>query len=146
MMLLRELTRCVRSWWSVDRIRISRSEGLLLQLQIGDRLLVMGKIWQVENKLVESSSEGILSDGLKTAEASERNTICYTLVEWEPCPLSNSLESRGDSDRTAATLTLLLDSTGQSRNAAALMINGVAYDIADGDICRIETTLQSESE
>jgi hypothetical protein len=66
MMLLRELTRCVRSWWSVDRIRISRSEGLLLQLQIGDRLLVMGKIWQVENKLVESSSEGILSDGLKT--------------------------------------------------------------------------------
>jgi hypothetical protein len=41
--LVRDVVRLARSWWRVDRIRVSPREGRLLALLPGERLLVFGR-------------------------------------------------------------------------------------------------------
>lgn len=48
--LLRALWCLVSSWWNVDRIRIPRSEGRLLRLAEGDRLLVQEELLVIRHR------------------------------------------------------------------------------------------------
>ncbi|MBL8818865.1 MAG: hypothetical protein JNL58_22745 [Planctomyces sp.] len=49
-----ELLSVLLNWWNQDRIRISASEGRLLRLQCGDRLLIDTRICIVERRHTES--------------------------------------------------------------------------------------------
>lgn len=48
--LLHALWCLVSSWWNVDRIRIPRSEGRLLRLAEGDRLLVQDELLVIRHR------------------------------------------------------------------------------------------------
>jgi hypothetical protein len=53
-----ELLSVLLNWWNQDRIRISASEGRLLRLQCGDRLLIDTRICIVERRHTESLNRG----------------------------------------------------------------------------------------
>lgn len=56
--LIYALMQFVSTWWKVDRIRIARSEGRLLQLQPGQRLLIGDRSFAV------LSSHSCQADGI----------------------------------------------------------------------------------
>lgn len=59
---LQQLVNPVRSlfesWHSVDRIRISPSEGRLLRLAVGDTFVLFDSLYTVEQRRVESFGDG----------------------------------------------------------------------------------------
>lgn len=56
--LLCALTQLIRIWWTKDRIRVARSEGKLLRIQVGDRLLIEDKVLKVVARHDSDSAEG----------------------------------------------------------------------------------------
>lgn len=62
MKLLQRLVNPVRglfkSWHSIDRIRITPSEGRLLRLAVGDRFLLFDSLYSVDQRRVESFGDG----------------------------------------------------------------------------------------
>ncbi len=50
------LTQLLQIWWTKDRIRVARSEGLLFRIRVGDRLLIDNKIFIVTHRVERHSS------------------------------------------------------------------------------------------
>lgn len=54
--LIRDLCRLCSAWWRVDRVRVSMREGRLLRLEPPCLLLISGRLVQVRERRVDSSS------------------------------------------------------------------------------------------
>ena len=65
--ILNAIGRSITHWWEADRIRVSASEGRLLRLRVGQRVLIFGQIWSVEESNVEDSN---------VAEGTNTRTSC----------------------------------------------------------------------
>ena len=53
---MKQLLQMLRTWWRQDRIRVTRSCGLLLSLQVGNRLLIGDDIFVIASR--ETSGDG----------------------------------------------------------------------------------------
>ena len=60
MRLIRSLKELVRSWWSVDRIRVPASEGALLSAGPGCLLTVDGQLVEVVGRRVSGSGDCVV--------------------------------------------------------------------------------------
>ncbi|MCC6511016.1 MAG: hypothetical protein IT423_18080 [Pirellulaceae bacterium] len=49
--VLESLRQLVHSWWRIDRVRVAKCTGRLLELVPGDRLLVLGQLWLVIGRI-----------------------------------------------------------------------------------------------
>lgn len=58
--LLDSIGRLLKSWWQVDRIRISPREGLLLRLRPGSLISVDGQPVEIVNRTVRQLADGPL--------------------------------------------------------------------------------------
>lgn len=56
--ILRELGRLLRSWWGVDRIRVSPTDGELLRLKVHTLLQLDGVWWTVQTRWVGDNIHG----------------------------------------------------------------------------------------
>ena len=56
--LVGSLTSCLRSWWRVDRIRSSPTEGRLLRLQPPAFLLIDGRTIEVTRRVIGQDRDG----------------------------------------------------------------------------------------
>lgn len=56
--LMNPIRSLFESWHSVDRIRISPSEGRLLRLAVGDTFVLFDSLYTVEQRRVETCDEG----------------------------------------------------------------------------------------
>lgn len=56
-------------WWRCDQVRVQRSEGALLRVPVGQRLLVAQKVWNILERREHSSSanEDVASNVAKKA-------------------------------------------------------------------------------
>jgi hypothetical protein len=54
--LWRDLWRLLRSWWRTDRVRIPLRDGELLQLQIGEVVVIRGSVVRITGRRVVRSS------------------------------------------------------------------------------------------
>ncbi|HIF01492.1 MAG TPA: hypothetical protein EYG03_28195 [Planctomycetes bacterium] len=57
--LLHSVLQLLRSWYAVDRVRVSSSSGRLLSLRVDERILIRGNIFTVVNRQTIASREGI---------------------------------------------------------------------------------------
>lgn len=49
----------LRSWYTVDRVRVSPTAGRLLSLRVDDRILIRGDVFTVVNRQTVASRDGI---------------------------------------------------------------------------------------
>lgn len=56
--LMNPIRSLFESWHSVDRIRISPSEGRLLRLAVGDTFVLFDSLYTVEQRRVETCGDG----------------------------------------------------------------------------------------
>lgn len=71
--MIRELLQAAVDWYRRDRIRISPTEGRLVRLVVGDRILLRGEVYDIIDRQCDHGTE--------------RATIEYRLV-----PMSNANE------------------------------------------------------
>lgn len=84
----------IRSWWRVDAIRVSPSEGLLLRLSPADMFEWSRMLWQIESRSVGTGATGpFVSYRCRSEERSAVLIVTPTLsgeerVRWllDGCP------------------------------------------------------------
>ncbi len=103
-----ELLSVLRNWWTQDRIRISASEGRLLRLQCGDRLLIDTRICIVERRHTESlNCESLNPENPGGENLSGDQCVKYTLrFDDEYAELRVNL-----ADKTGQSLSLRLQNS-----------------------------------
>ncbi|MCP4788102.1 MAG: hypothetical protein GY903_18420 [Fuerstiella sp.] len=57
--LLHSVLQLMRSWYAVDRVRVSPTAGRLLSLRVDDRILIRETIFTVVNRQTIASRDGI---------------------------------------------------------------------------------------
>ncbi|MBL8812841.1 MAG: hypothetical protein JNM43_21930 [Planctomycetaceae bacterium] len=123
--ILIEIGLWIAHWWQGDRIRVSSSEGRLLRLRAGQRVLIFGRIWNVEATDVKESDD---SAGTNT------RTSCLRVR------LTNT-DSTDDSPK--ALLEVPLPSDGQpTKNAISgwlITSDGQRTPITDADVVPAES-------
>ncbi|HUG91456.1 MAG TPA: hypothetical protein VML55_11510 [Planctomycetaceae bacterium] len=89
MQLLASIVRLIRSWWRVDRIRISAAEGRLLRLEPGALLTIDGQpVEVVERRAPQQPDQTLIEYDCRTAAAPCRLFVRQsaagggTTVEW----------------------------------------------------------------
>ncbi|MFO0977800.1 MAG: hypothetical protein U0996_15460 [Planctomycetaceae bacterium] len=118
--VFKALARSMSQWWHADRIRVASSEGRLLRIRTGQRVLILGRMWNVESSNIEQT------------EVAEPNATQgrVLLIQLRNC------------DSTDAVQTAILevtvpptDATGFARTTAILTTgNGSQSPVTDGDI------------
>ena len=57
--LFQSVLQLLRSWYTVDRVRVSPTAGRLLSLQVDDRILIRGDLFTVVKRQTTASRGGI---------------------------------------------------------------------------------------
>ena len=117
--ILNAIGRSITHWWEADRIRVSASEGRLLRLRVGQRVLIFGQIWFVEESNVEDSN---------VAEGTNTRTSCLRVRLTNTDSTDNS---------QAAMLEVPVPSDGQPTKTAIsgwlITSDGKRTPITDAD-------------
>lgn len=93
--ILRALTQLLKIWWTKDRIRVARSEGKLFRICVGDRLLLVEKLFVVTTRLESNSSfaqvEYVLEE--EQSELQDRWTLGFAMGDAD-ATLNHNHDSR----------------------------------------------------
>jgi len=75
------LLECVRSWWRVDRIRASPTEGRLLRLHPPCFVVIGGRSFEIAHRVVGQDAEGPFVDYQIDSQAGPARLLVRLIVE-----------------------------------------------------------------
>ncbi len=118
--VFKALARTITQWWQADRIRVAPSEGRLLRIRTGQRVLVLGRMWNVESSDTEQT-------GVAEPNATQGRVL---RIQLRNCDTTDAVQT--------AILAVTVPSTeasGLARTTAILTTgNGAQSPVSDGDI------------
>jgi len=131
MSCLTAVLNLIKSWWYVDRIRVPRATGSLLQLRTGERLLIGDEVFIVRKKTLVSGPRPDKN------EAAACTGVRYTLAVYHPTHLSTRLsDSPEDQSSMEAGYTLEVELGDEISRPPRMQFvrNGQVEQLFDDDV------------